>query len=352
MYCTRLAENKGCKKSQKILHLGTIAQLCRAESLQLRHVSTMGKKLVKQQYLLHMSSKYGELWPTNGWDRYESLWHPSIFQWVSHLGFITAATSLTGGQPNFAQCLAVSWAGTLCIHIRGCCPLAEFCPVQNSLYVEVLCSHILAALLHGTAAASVSRTLRHGTRNGITELSQRAPPRFSWAAITLDIGSHSTYYCYLILFQTHKHKPQVVNFFKCWNGTYSGWFSFSKPLCSKTALNHCTTTEIIWNREETYFDYSLYFFFINVSQIKPEKDLKWFVCMSDTNMSCCLLCVVNRWTSLMWIIHWLSRMSRRWISLCLGFRGNSAWNCWELTSSLRMELDAMELLILMHSQVQ
>jgi len=24
------------------------------------------KKLVKQQYLLHMSSQYGELWPTNG----------------------------------------------------------------------------------------------------------------------------------------------------------------------------------------------------------------------------------------------------------------------------------------------
>ena len=31
-------------------------QLCRAISSQLRHVSTIGKKLVKQQYLLHMSS--------------------------------------------------------------------------------------------------------------------------------------------------------------------------------------------------------------------------------------------------------------------------------------------------------
>jgi len=26
------------------------------------------KKLVKHQHLLHMSSQYGELWPTNGWD--------------------------------------------------------------------------------------------------------------------------------------------------------------------------------------------------------------------------------------------------------------------------------------------
>jgi len=39
----------------KNCHLGTIAQLCRAISSQLRHVSTIGKKLVKQQYLLHMS---------------------------------------------------------------------------------------------------------------------------------------------------------------------------------------------------------------------------------------------------------------------------------------------------------
>jgi len=35
---------------------------------------------------------------------------------VSRLGFITAATSLTVGQPNFAQSLAVSWAGALNIH--------------------------------------------------------------------------------------------------------------------------------------------------------------------------------------------------------------------------------------------
>jgi len=46
-------------------HLGTIAQLCRAISSQLRHVSTIGKKLVQQQCLPHMSSQYGEHRPTN-----------------------------------------------------------------------------------------------------------------------------------------------------------------------------------------------------------------------------------------------------------------------------------------------
>ena len=52
MCCTRLAGNAGPKKSPKIGHLGTIAQLCQAISSQLRHASAIGKKLVKQQYLL------------------------------------------------------------------------------------------------------------------------------------------------------------------------------------------------------------------------------------------------------------------------------------------------------------
>jgi len=55
--CTRLAENTGRKKSSKIRHLHhrticTIAQLCPTVPSQLRHVSTIEKKLVKQQYLI------------------------------------------------------------------------------------------------------------------------------------------------------------------------------------------------------------------------------------------------------------------------------------------------------------
>jgi len=121
------------------------------------------------------------------------LGHPSKFQPVSHFGFVTAATSLTGGKPNFARCLAVSWPGTLYIPFRGLFPLTEFCQVQNSLCVQVLSSPILAALLHSTPAAGVSQTLKRGTRNGITEPSQRAPPIFGWAAITLGIGPHSSF---------------------------------------------------------------------------------------------------------------------------------------------------------------
>jgi len=48
----------------KIRHLGTIAQLCRAMSSQLRNVLTIRKNVVKQQYLPRMSPQYGR--PTNG----------------------------------------------------------------------------------------------------------------------------------------------------------------------------------------------------------------------------------------------------------------------------------------------
>ena len=47
---------------------------------------------------------------------------PSKFQRVLCLGFVTAATSLSGNQPNFALSLAVSWAGTLYIHFWGLAP--------------------------------------------------------------------------------------------------------------------------------------------------------------------------------------------------------------------------------------
>jgi len=49
-----------------------------------------------------MSSEYGKLRPTNGWDLLASLGHPSKFQQVSCLGSVTARHSSSGCQPNFA----------------------------------------------------------------------------------------------------------------------------------------------------------------------------------------------------------------------------------------------------------
>jgi len=49
-----------------VVKYGTIAQFFRAICSQLKHVSTIGKKLAKQQYVRQKSSQYGELWPTSG----------------------------------------------------------------------------------------------------------------------------------------------------------------------------------------------------------------------------------------------------------------------------------------------
>ena len=103
-------------------HLHTIAQLCRDISSQLRHVSTIGKKTcsaaISSPHLLII----WWTWPTSGWDWFRSLGHSCKFQQVSWLGFVSAATSLTGGQPNFARCLVVCWAGTWYIHFWGLLP--------------------------------------------------------------------------------------------------------------------------------------------------------------------------------------------------------------------------------------
>ena len=92
-------------RTQKNRHLGTIAQLCRATSSQLRHVSTIRKKLVKEQHLLHMSSQYGELRHTSGVAEIDwRVWGtPANFNgFRSCLGSVTARHSGSERQPNFA----------------------------------------------------------------------------------------------------------------------------------------------------------------------------------------------------------------------------------------------------------
>jgi len=80
---------------------------------------------------------------------------------------------------------------------NGILPRAKF-TLRPTLALSLSCSYILAALLHGTRAVGVSESLRRRTRNGITELSQSAPPVLysaHWlggAAITLGIGPHSS----------------------------------------------------------------------------------------------------------------------------------------------------------------
>jgi len=61
------------------------------------------------------------------------------------------------------------------------------------------CPILAASLVARHSSSGVSQTMRRGRRNGITELSQTAPPIFCWAAITLGIGPHSSL-CIFFLF--------------------------------------------------------------------------------------------------------------------------------------------------------
>ena len=101
------------KKSPKSRHLSTIPQLCWAMSSQLRHISTIGKKVVKQPYLLNMSPQYGELGPR-----------------------AAEVVSLVWGTPSYFNGFRV-----------------------------------LAALLHGILVVGVSQTLQHWTE-GATYIRQ------------------------------------------------------------------------------------------------------------------------------------------------------------------------------------
>jgi len=77
--------------SPKIIHLGTIAQLYRPISSQLRHVSTIGKNLLNSNVSPTCPHNMVNLIrPTSGWDPLASLRYPCKFPRVSRLGSVTA----------------------------------------------------------------------------------------------------------------------------------------------------------------------------------------------------------------------------------------------------------------------
>ena len=93
-----LTENTGCKKC----HLGTITQLCRAISSQLRHISTIRKNLLSSNVSPTRPYNMAHFGPLAAEILLASLGHPCQFQRISCLGSITARHSSIGRQPNFA----------------------------------------------------------------------------------------------------------------------------------------------------------------------------------------------------------------------------------------------------------
>jgi len=133
MCCTRLPGNAGRKKLPKIRHLGTVAQLCRAISSQVRHISTIKKNLLNS-YISpicpHNMVNFGPLTAEICWRVWGT---PANFN-----GFRVLASLLQRRRSmEVNQTLHDVWPSPGLVHYiyicRGSCPVTEFCHVQNSL---------------------------------------------------------------------------------------------------------------------------------------------------------------------------------------------------------------------------
>jgi len=153
-----------------------------------------------------MTSQYGELRLTNGWQRLVSLGHLSKFQQVSRLDFVTASTTVNVGKPNFARCLAVFWASTLCIHFGGSSPLPEFCQAEihfASTSCVLLYWQWVSPKLCGVVQGLELRNFRSWS---FSTQDATCIPR---AAITVDIGPHSSFL--FLLYTSARARPASVN---------------------------------------------------------------------------------------------------------------------------------------------
>ena len=106
-------------------------------------------------------------------------------------------------SPEVNQTLHDVWSPPGLVHdvyiFAGSCPEGIFPGAKFTLRPSLAFSYV-GSLLHGTPAVGISQTLQCGTRNAIMELSQRVPPILGWAAITLDIGPHSSFVLFLLSF--------------------------------------------------------------------------------------------------------------------------------------------------------
>jgi len=150
--------NTGCKNYAKN-RLRTIAQICCAICSQLRHISTIGRKLVKQQYLLHKWHILTIWWTSAHWRL------RSVREFVATNQISTGFASWLRCCTNVAQWRSTklctmfgrllvygSWAGTLYIHFLRSCPVTEFCQVQSSLCVQVAFSYIVSVTIRHSSS--------------------------------------------------------------------------------------------------------------------------------------------------------------------------------------------------------
>jgi len=160
MCCTWLAENRPTGRKNRLKFAiwppshNILGCIFTAKAL-----TDSRKNLVKQHYLLHVSSQYGELWPTNGWDRFVSLGHPpqqistGFACWRRRSTEVNQTLHDVWPTPGLVDYICTFSGAVARNRIR---PGAKFT------------LHPSLALLRGSRAVGVSQTLLHGifTRQG------------------------------------------------------------------------------------------------------------------------------------------------------------------------------------------
>ena len=141
-------------------HLGTIAQLCWAISSQLRHISTIRKKLAKQQYpstcphdIVNFSLLTAEIislvWRT-----------PANFNGFRVLVSLLQRRHLTEANQTFHNVWPLPGLVDYIYIFGSCCSLTNFARCKIHFASSKSCALLLAALLHGSQAVGESQNLR------------------------------------------------------------------------------------------------------------------------------------------------------------------------------------------------
>ena len=104
------------------------------------------KNLIKQQYLPYMSSQYGELRPTSGWDRFVSLGTPGNFNGFLVLAALLHGTLVVGvsqtaalnrGRHLYSAGRPSRWA--LAFVSSSCIFLPHFVGLNKNLFYSLMC---------------------------------------------------------------------------------------------------------------------------------------------------------------------------------------------------------------------
>ena len=186
----RLDQNTGRNNYAKIAigHSTTLSGYS-----QLRHVSTIGKNLINSNISStcpHNMANFGRL----AADISSGVWStPANFNSFRYLASFIARHR----SPEANQNLHDVWPflGLLpYIHFWLLLPLDGISPHAKFTLHPSLAFSYIGSVTAWHSSCGVSQTLWRGTRNGITELSQRVPLIFGSLAITLGTGPHSSLY--------------------------------------------------------------------------------------------------------------------------------------------------------------